>query len=272
MAAVGLAAKDGTKYRLTPVAENHLVPGKPQYMGDMTGILGSTMMWEGLGRLDEAVRHGGCVLPEHAETPRASFWEIFARSSGSMAFGASMALDRLLEPWLQKRDKVRVLDIAAGSGIYGYTLAKHANVELTTLDWPNVIAESKQWAKRLEVDMKRVRYLEGSLFEVDYRGPYDLILLSHVYHHFDPPTCQKLTRKVVDALASGGRLVVHEFFGDSANPAGILFSLTMLVWSRKGEAYSAGQYGKWMTEAGLTNVSPHPNQGMPTSFLFADKA
>lgn len=62
-----------------------------------------------------------------------------------MAFPASAALDGLLAAWIAgKKTKVRVLDIAAGSGIYGFTLAKHAIVELTALDWPNVSASTRR--------------------------------------------------------------------------------------------------------------------------------
>jgi cyclopropane fatty-acyl-phospholipid synthase-like methyltransferase len=54
---------------------------------------------------------------------------------------------------------------------------------------------------------------------VDYRGPYDLILLSHVYHHFEPPACRALTGKVAAALAPGGRVAVHDCLAADDNPA-----------------------------------------------------
>src|SRR5437016_11117775 len=43
--ALGLLAKDGDRYRLTPVAEAHLVPGRPMYLGDLIRIFGSEMFW-----------------------------------------------------------------------------------------------------------------------------------------------------------------------------------------------------------------------------------
>ena len=63
-----------------------------------------------------------------------------------MAAPAAAALDEALTSWLGARPKVRVLDVAAGSGLYGFTLAKHPNVQLTSLDWPNVLQETKEWA------------------------------------------------------------------------------------------------------------------------------
>jgi ubiquinone/menaquinone biosynthesis C-methylase UbiE len=268
----GLLARDGQKYRLTPLADAHLVPGKQMYVGDMSGILGHPVMWEGLSHLADAVRSGGTVLKEHAETPSNSFWTSFAQSSGSMSMAVSMALEAILRDWISKRQSVRVLDLAAGSGIYGYTLVKsHPNVELTALDWPNVVAESKQWAVRLGVDKKRVRYLEGSLFDLDWGGPYDLILMSQLFHHFDPRTNMALTRRVASALAPTGKVAVHDFLSDPKNPAGDMFAITMLVWTHKGQVYAEKDYRDWLMEAGFDSVHVHPNHGMPTSLIIADK-
>ncbi len=272
MVVIGVARKQDGKYGLTPLSEAHLVPGKPMYAGDVAGILASPVMWSGLARMAEAVKAGGTVLAEHAETPKHPFWETFAQSSASMAFGASAALEPLIGGWLAGRPSARVLDVAAGSGIYGFSIAQaHPNVQLTSLDWPNVLVETKQWAEKLGVDGKRVRYLEGNLFDVDFQGPYDLILLSHVYHHFDPAVCAALTKKVSAALAPGGRVVVHDFLADSGNPAGAMFALTMLIWTRKGEVYSAADYGKWLVEAGLRPPTVHHLPGMPTSLVIAEK-
>ncbi len=272
LVALGLVGRQRETYRLAPLAEAHLVPGKPAYMGDFAGLIGPPTLWGGLGRLAEAVRAGGTVLPEHAETPKHPFWEAFARSSAALAGPAATALEALLHDWIASRPKVRVLDIAAGSGIYGYTLLRsHPNVELTALDWPNVLAETRKWAGRLGVDTGRVKYLEGSLFDVDYCGPYDLILLSHVYHHFEPPACRALTRKVAAALAPGGRVAVHDFLAADDNPGAAMFSVVMLVWTRKGEAYSGDDYRAWFVEAGLKPLGVHPNPGMPTSFVIAEK-
>jgi hypothetical protein len=123
----------------------------------------------------------------------------------------------------------------------------------------------------MQLDMKRVKYLEGSLFDVDYGGPYDLVLLSQIYHHFDPQTCLILTRKVSKALAPGGRAAIHDFLVDGGNPAGIMFSLTMLIWTHKGESYGEKDYRAWLSESGFGSVRVQPNTGMPTSFVIADK-
>jgi 2-polyprenyl-3-methyl-5-hydroxy-6-metoxy-1,4-benzoquinol methylase len=273
LTALGLLTKSGPLYGLTPSAEQFLVRGKPTYVGGLTSIFSSPTMWSAFQRFADAVKNDGTILPEHAETPKNPFWEEFAKGSAAMAGPASQILDGLVSSFIASRPKVRVLDIAAGSGIYGYALARHPNVELTSLDWPNVIAETKEWGTKLGVDPSRVRYLEGNLFEVDYQGPYDLVLLSHVYHHFDRATCLGLTQKVAKALAPGGRVAVQDMLVDGAlsNPGAVLFSSVMLVWTRKGESYSEGDYKQWLTDAGLVWGGAHPSAGMPSSWVFADK-
>ena len=273
LAVLGLLAKNGSSYENTPLSDEHLVPGKPMYMGDVTGIFGSDIIWTGYRRLADSVRNDGTVMPEHAETPKHPFWEIFARSSASMAFPAAGTLAGILGDWIAKKPKVRALDIAAGSGIYGLTLAKNPNVDVTLLDWPNVLVETRKWAERLGADLSRVHYLEGNLFEVDYRGPYDLIVLSHVYHHFDDATCLGLTKKVAAALAPGGRIAINDFVYDAslANPMAALFRTTMLTWTRKGTTYSEPDYRRWLGEAGLGDVGFVPSIGMPSTLVTAEK-
>jgi C-methyltransferase len=245
------------------------------YMGDVAGIFGADMMWNANGKLAEAVKHDGTVLEEHAETPKNTFWEAFAQSSASFAFPAAAALTGLVAKTFAAKPKARVLDIACGSGIYGYSLAKaHPEIDLTLLDWPNVLDHTRTWGKKLGVDTSRVKYMAGSLFDLDYGGPYDVILLSHVYHHFDHPTCASLTKKVAGALASGGTLATQDFVvsHDLSNPGATMFAVTMLMWTKHGQTFTADEYRAWMTEAGLGGFEVHPSQGMPASWMLAKKA
>jgi 2-polyprenyl-3-methyl-5-hydroxy-6-metoxy-1,4-benzoquinol methylase len=272
MTTLGLLTKAGASYALTPATEQFLVRGKPTYMGDLVNLFGSPTSWGGAQKLADAVRNDGTVMPEHSETPRYAFWEMFARSTAALAVPAANALHGVLAEWRAARPKIRVLDIAAGSGLYGFTLAKDPKVHLTALDWPNVLVETREWAKRMGVDVSRVGYIEGNFFEVDFQGPYDLILLSNIFHHFDAPTCESLMKKAAGAVAPGGRLVVNDYMYDPElkNPMGALFAVTMLVASRKGQTHSVADYTRWFEAAGLRSSGVHPS-GPTSTLLFADK-
>ncbi|MGO9832991.1 MAG: methyltransferase [Polyangiaceae bacterium] len=270
---LGLLTKDGASYILGPLAAAHLVPDRPGYVGAMANVVASPTMWTGISRLKEAVRAGGSVLEDHGETPRHPFWEVFAQSTVGMSAPAAAAIEGTLHDWIASKPSVRVLDVAAGSGTYGFTLAKNPNVQLASLDWPNVLVHTRKAGARFGVDASRVKYLEGDLFELNWAGPYDVVLLSQIYHHFDPETCLRLTQKAAGALAPGGKVVVQDFLSDDAvkNPAAAMFSVTMLVWTRSGEAYSLKDYEKWFGQTGLTRPKLHTFDGMPSSVLIADK-
>ncbi|MCA1849869.1 MAG: methyltransferase, partial [Acidobacteria bacterium] len=55
LVALQLLVKDGERYRLTPLAAEYLVRGRPNYAGAM---LENEGMWEGWGHLTEVVRAG----------------------------------------------------------------------------------------------------------------------------------------------------------------------------------------------------------------------
>ena len=266
---LGLVEADGASYKLAPVAARSPRARQADVHGRRRGHLrepddvdehGPARRGRARGRLGrrDARRDAGApVLGAVREEQR-----------GVRVPGGRDARGPAARP-LAGRPKVRVLDIACGSGIYGYTLAKHPNVELTSLDWPNVLEETRAWGKRLGVDAARVKYLPGNLFEVDYGGPYDVVVLSHVFHHFDAPTCASLMRKAAAALAPGGRVAVHDFLSD--DPGGKMFSIVMLGWTRKGEAFKQADYLAWFEQAGLSAPEVHPSAGMPSSFLIASR-
>ncbi len=119
---------------------------------------------------------------------------------------------------------LRVLDVAAGHGMFGITIAeRHPQAHVTALDWKNVLAVAQENAGRAGV-ADRYALLPGSAFDVDWGGPYDVVLLTNFLHHFDAPTCEGLARRAFAALAPGGRALTLEFVPDKEE-AGKLLSV-----------------------------------------------
>src|SRR2546426_3989279 len=134
--------------------------------------------------------------------------------------------------------KWKILDIAAGHGLFGITLAKHnPNAEVVAVDWPKVLEVARANARAAGA-AGRYRTLPGSAFDVDYGEGYDLVLLTNFLHHFDIPTCEGLLRKVHAALATGGRAVTFEFVPNEdrvSPPIPAKFSMIMLATTQHGE-------------------------------------
>ena len=95
---------------------------------------------------------------------------------------------------------------------------------------------------------------------MDYGTGYDVVLLTNFLHHFDKPTNEKLLRKVHSALAEGGCAVTLEFVpnSDRVSPPGIAgFSLTMLVGTPGGEAYTFAEFDEMFKNAGFAKSELH---------------
>ena len=151
---------------------------------------------------------------------------------------------------------LRVLDIAAGHGLFGITIAeRNPNARITALDWPHVLEVATENAAKAGVG-SRHELLPGDAFEVDYKGPYDLVLVTNFFHHFDPPTCERLLRKIFAALAPGGRCVNLDFVIDEGRvspPTAGSFAMMMLGTTVAGDVYTFAEYDKMFRNAGFAS-------------------
>jgi 2-polyprenyl-3-methyl-5-hydroxy-6-metoxy-1,4-benzoquinol methylase len=136
---------------------------------------------------------------------------------------------------------MRVLDIAAGHGLFGIEIAKqNPQAHVTGLDWAPVLRVALKNAEKAGVK-ERYNMLPGSAFEVEFGGPYDAVLLTNFLHHFDKPTNVGLLKKVRAALKPGGRAATLEFVPNEdrvSPPMPAAFAMTMLASTADGDAYT----------------------------------
>jgi SAM-dependent methyltransferase len=274
LAALGLLETRDGGYALSPMAGAFLVSSRPTYLGGMVEIMAGDWAWTAFPRLADAVRGGGCILDEHAETPGHAFWEAFAPSSVGMTMPSAHRLAEILGPWAAWRERLEILDVACGSGLYSLTLAAaHPQARTTLADWPNVLALTRRNVDRMGL-AERASDRPGDIFEGPLGGPYDLVVASHIFHHFSEARCRQLLRRLHDALLPGGRLAINDFMAAGSpaeEPFPFLFSVIMLTWTREGEAYPLATYRRLLAEAGFGRVEVHPGIGMPSTVLIAER-
>lgn len=265
----------GEVYRLTPLADAFLVTSRPSYPGGMVNIMTAPWIWNGLQHLPAAVQHGGTVMDEHAETPEREFWEAFARSSSGMAILAAQMLADLLNEWGDQRENLKVLDIACGSDLYSPTFAaKYSLAHATLLDWANVLDRTKGNVERLGL-RERVNLIEGDVFTVELDGPYDLIIDSHIFHHFSQQRFLELMRRLAGAPKRGGRPAIHDFVSEPPpgdDPFPYPFWVIMLTASPDGETHSVDTYQQPLHEAGFSPPEVYDSQNMASRFLITGPA
>ena len=274
LAALGLLERDGGAYGLSPMSEAFLVSGGPTYMGGLLDIFAPDWVWTSHQRLAEVVRSGGTLLEQHAETPGHAFWETFAPSSAALAVPGGQAVASLVEEWSRERESLEILDVACGSGLLSLTVAaQHPGARATLLDWANVLSRTADNVDRLHL-RGRTDFIEGDVFTVPLRGPYDLIIASHIFHHFSEQRCLALMRRLAEVLKPDGRLVIQDFvsgLSPAEAPFPYLFSVRMLTWTREGESHSIDVYERLLRQAGFSAPEAHSVEGMPSQLLVAGR-
>jgi precorrin-6B methylase 2 len=272
---IGFLTKEDNSYRLTQDSAVFLNRNSPAFLGGAIEFLLSPMLVDGFTNLTAAVRKGGTALPEEGSiAPEHPVWVHFARAMAPMMAMPAQMMAEIINQQVPQR-KLKVLDIAAGHGVFGIAVAgRFPEAEITALDWPNVLEVAQENARRAGIS-ERYKILPGSAFEVDYGNDYDLILLTNFLHHFDPQTCEGLLRKVRAALRDNGKAVTLEFVpnDDRISPPGpAMFSMVMLGSTPHGDAYTFVELERMFAGAGFTRSTSHAlPPPMPQMVIVSDK-
>jgi 2-polyprenyl-3-methyl-5-hydroxy-6-metoxy-1,4-benzoquinol methylase len=269
---IGFLAKQDHKYTLAPDAATFLDRRSPAYIGSIAGFVTAPEMFDRFKDLAAVVRKGGSLQEDRGTTEANNpIWIEFARSMAAMQRPVAEGVAKTVNA--DAGEKWKVLDIAAGHGVYGVTIARHnPNAEIFAVDWPSVLEVAKENARAAKVD-SRYHAIPGNAFEVDFGSGYDLVLLTGFLHHFDPPTIEKLLRKVHAALAPKGRAFTVEFVPneDRVTPATAAgFSLIMLASTRAGDSYPMSEYERMFRNAGFSSNELRVTPG-PQSFIISRK-
>ena len=226
-----LLTKKGERYALTQESAVFLNRHSPACLATMIDFLASPWSRKNFGVLAEAVRKGGTASETGDHTKaHEDIWVNFARSMAPLTIPAAEFIAGLTNA--AEGRPCKVLDIAAGHGMYGITVAKrNPHAQIVAVDWPAVLEVARENAKKSGVaDRHTTR--PGSAFEVEFGEGYDFVLLTNIFHHFDVPTCEKLMRRVHTALKPAGKAITLEFVPNEdrvSPPVAAAFSLVMLA-------------------------------------------
>lgn len=256
---MGFLNKGSSRYSLTPDSAMFLDKRSPAYLGGTIEFISSPMLTEPFKNFTDVVRKGGTTMADGGTiAPENPIWVKFARAMAPMMALPAQLTAKLVDPTADR--KLKILDIAAGHGLYGLAFAKNnPQASIVALDWSNVLEVAKENARNAGVP-DRYSTIEGSAFAVDYGTGYDLILLTNFLHHFDPSTCEALLRKVHAALAEGGRAVTLEFVPNEdriSPPDAAAFSVMMLGSTPSGDAYTFPELKQMFANAGFAGSAMH---------------
>jgi ubiquinone/menaquinone biosynthesis C-methylase UbiE len=270
----GYLLKEQGKYQLPEESAVFLSKRSPAYLGTMIGFIAKDWEKSNFVKITEVVKRRGSITADGDNTkPNDEAWVPFARSMGPMMAPAAKFIAEKMVP--ESGKPINVLDIAAGHGMFGVTIAKqHANAQITAVDWPAVLEVAKENAEKHGV-ASRYSVRPGSAFETDLGNDYDYVLLTNIFHHFDMPTCEKLMKRVLGALKPGGKAITLEFVPNDdrvSPPTPAAFSLIMLVNTNDGDAYTLAEYNSMFANAGFVKTTAQNVPGMPQTVLVSEKA
>lgn len=271
----GFLTKKDSRYALTQEAAIFLSRRSPAYMGAVANFLTSGAHKKNYEVLTESVRKGGTAaeLGGDITQPHDELWISFAKSMAVFTTAPAVFIAELTNA--ESGKPCKVLDVAAGHGMFGITIAKqNRNAHIVALDWASVLKVAEENA-RAEGVAERVTLLPGSAFEADLGSGYDFVLLTNILHHFDKTTCEKLLRRMQAALKPGGKTITLEFVPNEdrvSPPMAASFPLVMLAGTDAGDAYTLSEYEKMFRNAGFAKTTLHAIPDLPQQVLVSEKS
>jgi ubiquinone/menaquinone biosynthesis C-methylase UbiE len=273
-ALVGLnfLAKDREgRFSLTPESAAFLVSTKPGFQGGLIRHCSEHLIPKWLS-LNEIVATGLPIEPVNQQVLGSEFFEKFVNDIFPMSYPAAVALARHFS-MDGTGNLLRVLDLAAGSGVWGIALAQSSKqVRVTAVDWPGVIPVTRKTVAQFGL-ADRFSFIEGDLLQTDFGSDYAVATLGHILHSEGRERSRALLAKTFHALTSGGTIAIAEFLvnADRTGPLnGLFFAVNMLVNTDSGDTYSFEEISSWLEDVGFINARTLESPG-PSPLILATK-
>jgi ubiquinone/menaquinone biosynthesis C-methylase UbiE len=223
-------------------------------------------------RLTDIVRDGRPAVAVNQETEGTEFFSQLVETIIPMSYpGAQKLADHLKVA--KAKEQVRVIDLAAGSGVWGIAVAqKSPRVRVTAVDWAGMIPTTKRITQKFGV-LDRFDFIEGDLLEANFGSGHDVATLGHILHSEGEQRSRQLLKKTFRALKSGGTIAIAEWLvnDDRTKPLpSLMFSVQMLVNTEKGDTFSFNEIKKWLEDAGFKKVRKLEAPG-PSPLILATK-
>jgi ubiquinone/menaquinone biosynthesis C-methylase UbiE len=253
----GLLHRKRDRFSLAPDAAAFLISFKPGYLGGLVQHFAGQLM-DNWRQLPEIVRTGRPATMVDHESDGAEFFSKFVEDLFNMSFPAAEALAEELTRKLPRHNgEFKVLDIAAGSGVWSISLAKRIpHARITAVDFAKVLPVTRRVAERHQL-ADRLTTIEGDIQSADFGSGHHVVTLGHILHSEGEAKSRNLLKKVYDSLAPGGVVAIAEFIPDDHrnSPAyPLLFAVNMLVHTEAGNTFTFKQMSGWLKEIGFKQI------------------
>src|SRR5216110_95712 len=259
------------KYSLTPESAAFLLSKKPGTLAGFFGTIAPQLISRWL-RLTDILRDGRPVVAVNQETEGTEFFRQLVESIIPMSYPSAQALGDHLK-LAKAKNEIRVLDLAAGSGIWGIALTqKSPRVRVTAVDWAGMIPTTKRVTEKFGA-RDRFDFIEGDLLKANFGNRYDIAILGHILHSEGEERSRQLLKKTFGALKSGGTIAVAEWLVNDRRTEpthSLMFAVQMLVNTEHGDTFSFNEIKSWLEDAGFKKVRKLEAPG-PSPLILATK-
>ena len=250
LAMAGLLKKQGETYRNNRLGATGLNADHPAYRGDYLRLI--TSHWADWGRLLESVKTGLPLDHDEPEEPNYRCRFTWAMHHRTLETAPKIAAQ------INFRGARTLLDLGGGPGTYAMAfLAKNPTLRATVCDRPAALDVAKEIASTHKAG-ERLSYLPLDLLTEAIPDAYDVIWYSNVLHIYSPQDNQALFRRLLAALNPGGRLLIQDAFLHDREglfpEEASLFAVSMLLFTERGNTYSAAETRAWLRDAGFERI------------------
>ena len=255
LVAVGYVKKGPAGFAPTRLTRNWLLRDSPQSIRD--NMLLRFLEWQAIETTEEFVRTGK-ALDVH-DLIRGEQWGVYQRGMRSLA--------RLSAPEVAARipdlgNPLTLLDVGGGHGAYSAALCRrYLQLKATILDLPHAVEVATPLVAAEDLKERIVHKAGDARTENLGRGIWDIILISHLVHHFSDAQNCSLMERCSNALRPSGVVVILDVLQGSpegaVNQTGTLLDLYFSITSLSG-IFSAKQITNWLipTQLRIKRIIP----------------
>ena len=258
MASMGLVEKEKEMYGLNDLSRDRFLPSSRNYLGSL--FICSDQLLKLWLNLPQAVKSGRpplALLPNEERerlnldivealfhVHKASAWELAALFRNDLSSA--------------REEKIKILDIAAGSAVWSIPFAlQWEGAEVTAIDFAPVLELAKRFTREFEVQ-GRYKFVSADIREIEFGAEgYDLALLGHICHSEGAAWSQRLIAKCFRALRKNGRLFIMDYVADEDRRSELmplLVALNALLGTEEGDTFAFSQYREWLWNVGYSEV------------------
>ena len=247
--------KDGETYTLAPDTAEFLVGNKKTFVGGFFNHTANNLLPKWM-RLAEVVKTGEPVLSLNEESDGTQWFESFVTDLFPINYAGASALGQTLQ-LADVKQPVSVLDLAAGSGVWGIALAQSSpKVHVTAVDWEGIIPVTRKMTEKFGLQ-DQFSFVADDLETADFGEGHRIATLGHILHSEGEFRSRNLLKRTFSALAPGGTIAIAEWLVNSERTEplkSLIFAVNMLLMSTDGDTFSFDEIGSWLEEAGFEDV------------------